>query len=371
MSTDSLLSMVRDVERAYKNGRISVISIHGSTSPEGSSTYNNALSRKRAVAMRDYIITRSDIPASLFEIVAIGENWSALEENIDKCLTSDQASEVRSVISEYADLDMREAKLRKPENAGIWSVMSSRLFPVLRRSVIEVRFKDGGEQVYAVDEQGEVTEILSPAPEPEAEHETQPEPVPEIVGEPEAVPADKPQDCEKLWRVYTNIPAWGMAIANAGGEYDFSCHWSANLSIYYSAWNYGTETRKFRTFIFRPEVRRWLHTDHHGFFVDAHLQMAAYNYSHPSGQYRIQDVGGKNPALGGGIGVGYRINVPWKGKPGDWSFEAQLGCGVYHLYYDRFENRANGQLIDTRSRTWFGIDNAAVSVVYTFNKNKK
>ena len=128
------------------------------------------------------------------------------------------------------------------------------------------------------------------------------------------------------------------------GEYDFGCHWSVGLSLYYSGWNYAKATRKFRAFIFRPELRWWPGEGHRGLFVDGHIQMAAYNFALPGWEYRIQDVGGRHPALGGGI-----------------------GAGVYHLEYNRFVNEENGALVDRRERTFFGLDNVSVSVVYNFN----
>ena len=47
--------------------------------------------------------------------------------------------------------------------------------------------------------------------------------------------------------------------------------------------------------------------------------------------------------------------------------EAAVGAGAYHLDYDRFENRANGLLVDSHKRFFFGIDNVALSIVYTIN----
>lgn len=159
-----------------------------------------------------------------------------------------------------------------------------------------------------------------------------------------------------------------MAITNITGEYDFAPKWSAALSLHYSAIDYGKVTRRFRTFIFRPEARLWLGKCHSGLFFDAHVQMAAYNFALPSWKYRIQDVAGKNPALGGGIGIGYRLEF---GGNGHWAAQAQLGVGVYHLYYNRYENRDNGQLVDTRRRAWAGIDNFAISAVYHFKSSRR
>jgi len=165
------------------------------------------------------------------------------------------------------------------------------------------------------------------------------------------------------WAAGTNVPALGMGIVNAWGEVTIDHKWSAALSLYYSAWDYGSATRKFRTFIFRPEIRCWPRGVLGGFYAQFHLQMAWYNFALPSWCYRIQDASGRHPALGGGIGAGYRLPL---GR-GRWALDAAIGAGVYHLKYDRYENRKNGPRIDTQRRIWVGIDNVSVSVVYNFN----
>lgn len=165
------------------------------------------------------------------------------------------------------------------------------------------------------------------------------------------------------WAIGTNLPAWGMAIANLSGEVQINHRWSTALSIYYSAWNYGAPDRKFRTFILRPEARYWTRSASQGLYVQAHLQMASYNFALPSWNYRIQDRGGTNPALGGGLGIGYRLPL----GNSRWALDTSLGFGVYHLKYDRFENYDNGPLVDTRSRAWCGIDHVGLGIIYNFN----
>lgn len=170
------------------------------------------------------------------------------------------------------------------------------------------------------------------------------------------------------WGLSTNVVGLGMGIANASGHFAFARQWTAELTVGYSAWDYFSADRKFRTFTVRPEVRWWARpVSSGGLFVDAHLAMTAYNFVLPGWEYRIQDRDGKHPALGGGLGLGYRLNL----GSGAWALEAQAGVGVYHLDYCRYVNRPNGPLADTRRRTWVGLDNAALSIVYTFNANSR
>lgn len=166
------------------------------------------------------------------------------------------------------------------------------------------------------------------------------------------------------WYLKTSIPAWATAVANIAGEYDFAPNFSAALTVRYSAWNYGHVNCKFRTFRFQPEVRYWLKPLHRGWFFEGHVAMIAYNVALPSWEYRIQDRKGRYPAIGGGVGFGYR--VPFKANS-RWAFEAQLGLGIYHLDYNRWENKRGGRLIDRKTDTFCGIDNVALSIVYNLN----
>lgn len=160
----------------------------------------------------------------------------------------------------------------------------------------------------------------------------------------------------------TNIPAWGMLWQNAAVEVDILPHFSFELPVYWSPYDYGKRTLKFRTFSAMPKFRYWPSADNDGFFVDIHGGFAYYNVA-LGGDKRYQDHDGDTPALGGGIGLGYRFRLP--GAP-RWKIELALGAGVYALDYDIFENTRNGLITDRRQRTFFGIDNFAVSLCYEF-----
>lgn len=62
--------------------------------------------------------------------------------------------------------------------------------------------------------------------------------------------------------------------------------------------------------------------------------------------------------------MGYRFCVS---KNKRWWIEASVGAGVYRLDYDIFANTHNGLLLDRRKRTFFGVDNAALSISYQFD----
>ncbi len=160
---------------------------------------------------------------------------------------------------------------------------------------------------------------------------------------------------------------WGFAIANAAVEIDICNHISFNLPAYYSAWDYSGPTVKFRTLAFQPEVRCWLSDRNDGWFMGPHFGLAWYNVA-TGGDWRIQDHAGESPALGGGIGLGFRTPISRSGR---WKMEVSLGAGAYILHYDKYHNYQNGLLVSTEKKTYIGPDQASISFSYSFCLKRK
>lgn len=182
------------------------------------------------------------------------------------------------------------------------------------------------------------------------------------------VTADNGADAEweRHYYIKSNLPAWACMWTNIGLEADMDPHWSADLSIYYSGFDYFRRDTKFRTFTVMPEIRYWPRRENDGFFVGAHFGICWYNVA-LRGAYRYQDHDGITPAVGGGVTAGYRI--PFRNPR--WKMEFALGAGIYSLDYDLFDNVANGRLVGRRQRTFYGIDRVAVSLCYTFGPSPK
>lgn len=361
---ESLLKIGTFADSLHINGLLRRFEICGFSSPDGPEAFNASLAYDRAKAIRSFFHNKYKIPYSLFKISSVGEDWNKTRELVST--SSMQGKEdVLAIIDNTADKAACEKRLRTLDNGRPWQVLAREVFPHVRRAEMGVYYNEG--ELHATLS-GQGTQIEEPvAHEPAVDPELEPESDPEVMPEPAQVPEMDPCGFHQ-WHIGTNIVEWAMAITNLTGEYDFARRWSVALSLHYSAWNYGTTTRKFRTFILRPEVRYWLHDCHKGFFINAHVQLAAYNFALPGWHYRIQDVDGKHPALGGGIGLGYRVDLD---KERRWAFQADLGAGIYYLKYNRFENRRNGPLVDTRSRVWAGIDHFGLSIIYNFKPRKQ
>lgn len=217
----------------------------------------------------------------------------------------------------------------------------------------------------------------SPAQESDAAHRQQ-RLIPDLEAETSTSAAAEPEQMvhslEQTWirqlHLKSNAAGLGLGIANLGVEVDLASHWSLNLPVYYSAWDYFKTTLKFRTLAIQPGLRYWPSAQHDRWFIEAHFGMAYYNIAY-NGDYRYQDHNRETPALGGGLSVGYRLPL---GKDRRWRVEFALGGGGYALHYDKFYNTKvtqEGFLVESVRKTYWGIDQVAISFSYTWDLTKK
>ena len=158
----------------------------------------------------------------------------------------------------------------------------------------------------------------------------------------------------------TNLIDDALAIPNITWELDLSTRTSVAVTMGLSYWNYFKGTIKLREYKLVPEFRYWFNQSRK-WYVEAHLGVVYFNFA-TGGDYRYQDRNGKTPALGGGIGGGFRLDL----GSSPFSLEFGLGVGVYDVRYDKFKNFFRGPLVSTHHMTYIGLDKVGVSLVYKF-----
>ena len=168
--------------------------------------------------------------------------------------------------------------------------------------------------------------------------------------------------------IKTNLVGWGMAVTNLAIEVELAKHFSFNLPVYYSGFDYFKDTYKCRTFAIYPEFRVWF-KERDGLFIGAHGGLAYFNVAY-GGDWRIQDKDGATPALGGGLNFGYRL--PLSKKHPRWKVEFTIGAGVYDVHYEKFVNekdgpKAQGSVHDTV----IALDNVGISFSYSIDLKKR
>lgn len=341
-----------EVDSVLSTDSVTSVDVTGYASIDGPISLNRRLAKGRADAMAFWLKKFTKVNPAMLSVSSNGEDWKLFESLVMKDQDMPVKSDVLQIIRSDKSIPQKQNALKALQNGKVWQYLAKNTFPEMR--VAEVSL-GGFHKIWVKIEQ-------PPVVEEEVVMETVEEVIPE---EPATEPATE-YYTHKLY-VKSNAPAWLCLWINAAVEYDLAPHWSVALPIYYSGFNYFTWKVKFRTFSVVPEIRWWPKADNTGFFLNAHLGMNLFNYA-KGGDWRYQTYKGRTPALGGGIGLGFRWYFC---KNHRWSMEAAVGAGIYHLDYSIFQNIHNGLIVGREKRTFYGIDQAALSFAYSFGVKKK
>lgn len=354
----------------------------GTASPEGDPLFNEIISDKRKESVERLLFNNIDFPAEIYESHFVSQDWENLIREIEKDPNVSSKERILEIIREGGD-DILEKMMQVEYSRPYWYIYHN-IFPNLRACRITAYIDLSG----AIDE--EVIEDFTCEPEdnffPLVQDSVQTMKVVKVKGRKIAVAAgssyeyatdlakkiqekkhDRKWNIDRQMRVKTNAIGWGLSAMNIAVEIDVARNWSVSLPFYYSGTDYFKETLKFRTATLQPEVR-YHFPGVKGLYAGVHAGVGWYNLA-LDGMYRIQDAGGKRPAWGGGLGVGYRMDFA---KNPRWGMEFSLGAGVYDAKYDKFYNEENGPYAERGVRkTFVGIDNAAVTFTYSFDVRRK
>lgn len=364
--------MVEFLRSIRQDSTINIIEVSfcGAASPEGSYQLNRKLAQGRLGALEKVIRNEIDIPDSIITRNDSYIPWDNLKSQIEDSEFGSK-DEVIAILEESRSVDYYHqntntenhiVKLKELDGGKVWNQMNKLFFEQMRNAC--VTFVTYKKELTPIQEHVIIPDTIKSEPEPEVE-----EIVPDTTAIIETILPEVEGWSRKL-HLKTNATGLGMAIANVAAEVDLEKHWSFTLPVYYSTWNYVKSTIKLRTFSIQPELRYWPSEENDGFFAGAHFGLAYYNFAF-DGDYRYQDHRRETPAVGGGVNAGYRLPIS---KNHRWSVELSLGAGVYYLHYDKFHNTPNtkdGLMIESIKKTYWGIDQIAVSFSYSLNVKKK
>ena len=354
MGNEASLKKFADKIDSIGISKIDSIVIVSQSSPEGVHAYNLRLSRNRANTMRQYISDKHPELSGRLFVYPAGESWGQLREYVRKDTLMKQSTIDKVVSIIDADVSIETKKWRMKQ-LPVYRYLLRTYYPRIRNSVFCI--------IYPSETLTRVT-----APVFDVELKAEEAPIKTTLSAKTIVTED--QTLSRKLYLKTNAAGLGLAIANAAVEIDLAKHWSFTFPVFHSAWNYFKSTIKFRTNAVQPELRYWFSENNERLFVGAHFGMAYYNLAF-GGDYRYQDYNRETPSVGGGLSLGYRLPVSRNNR---WSVEFSLGAGGYSRHYDKFHNTPNtkdGLIIETVRKPYWGIDQAAVSVSYSFDLKKK
>lgn len=360
---DEILHQISKLHRDTLRN-ITQVTFSGVASPEGNYQINRRLADGRLLALEKYIRSHIDLPNGL--IIRHNDTYIPWKYLIAEIEVSDIAhkEEILSILRSPSELvsyhnhttiDSRIPALQQIDNGKVWNMLNKRFFPKMRNACfVLITLQDKPRQAPLPETRSLLTDTTKRMSIPTLEAPATPE----------------PETWTRQLHIKTNAIGLGLAIANLAVEVDLARHWSFTLPVYYSAWDYFKTTVKFRTFSVQPEFRYWFSPDNEGWFVGGHFGLSYYNFA-IDGEYRYQDHNRETPAIGGGLATGYRTHLS---KDKRWKMEFTLGGGIYPLHYDKFRNTPNtkeGLMIESIKKTYWGIDQAAISIAYAFDLMKK
>ena len=343
--------------RLGPEGTIEIVNVYfcGSASPEGSYQINQKLSTKRISALEKYIGNQIEIPDSLIVHDPEYIPWNYLREQV---LSSDMADKqevidilaLDPILVKYQGnrlIDHRILKLQSLKGGKVWQNLFRSYFMQMRNATVIFTYRRDPDMIVN-DVPSHTGYAQTSLQDPKLATHSYPETVKEPRGH--------------YLFLSTNLLCLGAAVANAAIETEISKHLTVSVPVYYSALDYFKPTLKFRTLAIQPELRYWFNEEKIGFYTGAHLGVAQFNVAF-DGEVRYQDKDGDSPTYGAGLSIGYRVPLSRNQK---WNLDFYVGAGVYQFEYDRFHNVPNGKLIGSYEKTYFGLDNASISLTYRF-----
>ena len=379
--TEAFFNRVSEIQKVSDFVLLEVEAL-GTASPEGNPIFNEYISELRQKSVEKHILGNLDIPTEIFISRFVSQDWDNLEKAIEADQNVSSKDKILEIIRSGGD-DRLERMMEVEWSRPYWYIYHN-IFPDLRACRITVRY-----DISAAVDEVVLEDIDIPSDDcliPMQQDTVETMKVVKVNGRKLIVNSGssfeyasdlakqiKQKRHDERWNIgrqltlKTNVIGWGLSAMNVAVEMDVAKNWSVALPFYYSGTNYFKETLKFRIATLQPEVRYYI-PEGKGLYAGAHLGVGWFNYA-LDGMYRIQDAGGKRPAWGGGLGLGYR--TAFKSNP-KWRVEFALGAGVYDAKYDKFYNEENGPYAEKGVRkTFVGIDNAAVSFTYSFDFRKK
>lgn len=105
-----------------KNLTVQSISIEGFASPEGPLAFNEQLSKKRAEALKDYLVKNEKASAKLYKVTFGGENWDGLVKALESSSMKDKETFLNIIKNTTNDVKRKQEIMKV---GGILSEFSS------------------------------------------------------------------------------------------------------------------------------------------------------------------------------------------------------------------------------------------------------
>lgn len=128
-----------DKIQSDKNLTVTGISIEGFASPEGPLAFNEQLSKKRAEALKDYLIKNEKVSSKLYHVTFGGENWDGLVKALETSSMKDKETFL-NIIKNTTDDVKRKKEIMRVGGGIPYRTMLKDIYPGLRKVDLKIDF---------------------------------------------------------------------------------------------------------------------------------------------------------------------------------------------------------------------------------------
>ncbi|MFR9524242.1 MAG: DUF3575 domain-containing protein [Rikenellaceae bacterium] len=349
ITTDSLTSIVR-------------IEINSWTSPEPGKAYNDALSRRRSDAIRDYILARWSVPDSILVAKGNGVAWDKL-----RAMVAESDMQYRDQVLDVIDnvpietwrrvkptdrwmtlVDSRQKRLMDLQGGKPYRYMYNTMFPALRYGSQVSVFYSHQESL----SQNRVVEKLLPLPEIE---------LPQIVTYQESR--------EPILALKTNLLYDVVTVVNVEAEVPIGEKYSIAAEWIFPWWVSKDNGTALQLLSGSVEGKYWFGDRTNvpkltGWFGGVYVGGGLYDFQWKDNGYQGEFY------IAAGLSAGYAHTI---NRSETLRLEYSLGMGYLNTDYRYYEGRQNNEYLvwqhDGRYR-WIGPTKAKVSLVWMLHRKK-
>ena len=356
-----LQEVISELQALQKDTTCYDIRLHiiGNASPEGTDAANKRLAKKRAEGVLRYLRQQVSLPDSMVSLSATGVDWDGLILLLEKNPQVPKQQEALRIVRETPIwifdkqgriVDGRKRQLMNLAAGNSFRYMDKHLFPELRNTTIELRYK----QHTPPEPEPE------PAPEPPVTAEPEPVPVPEPAPEPEPQPVEY-EYVYTPWSLKTNLVYDALLMPSLEIAYRINDRWSAAVEGSVAWWKNDGAHKYYQIATIIPEGRYWFHTKApwHGHYVGLFVGGSWYDLENGKRGY-------KGEFVTTGISYGYMFPI---GRA--LSLEAGIGVGFLHTTYEEYLPIDGHYVYQQTSRTnWFGPVKLKFALVWRLGKKQ-
>lgn len=115
-----------------KNLTVTDIGIEGFASPEGPLAFNEQLSKKRAEALKDYLVKNEKVSSKMYNVSFGGENWAGLVKALESSSVKDKETFLNIIQNTTNDVK-RKQDIMKVGGGAPYRTMLKEIYPGLRK----------------------------------------------------------------------------------------------------------------------------------------------------------------------------------------------------------------------------------------------